>query len=332
MTRMCPQIRDLFIIILMFCEPSNLRQLYDQYWSTRCDDIEQMAVQKGTILTEAQEKTLVLLDLEMKLQSHEKTLKNFGLRDISDNDSPVKSKITLTQSKTANLFSDDEMAQPSGSSRFVGTSHSNSTINNMSLNSINTSVQKRVASGNKSVNIFTNVSLVQTNNIVNDTPPPAQSQMSPSPEQQHDEAMGEKTTKQAKKSLITKSSHSNFGDKEEEHKKHRGKSIVWDLAEEYGSKEQFQTSETFKIIKQDYAKHRNRNGVINYVCKYAKKKVRKALKKTNMHNNIVIFRVSFIKKNIFRDSIVKQKYELKRKLMDHTRFSLHQTNQSTTMI
>ena len=122
---------------------------------------------------------------------------------------------------------------------------------------------------------------------------------SPSTEQQHDEAMGEKTTKQAKKSLITKSSHSNFGDKEKEHKKLRGKSIVWDLAEEYGSEEQFQTSETFSIIISDYAKHRNRNGVINYVCKYAKKKVREALKKTNMHNNIVIFRVSFIKKKLF---------------------------------
>ena len=79
MTRMCPQIRDLYIVILMFCEPSNPRQLYDKYWATWCDDIEQKALQKGTILTEEQKETMVLLDLETKLQSHEKTLENYGL-------------------------------------------------------------------------------------------------------------------------------------------------------------------------------------------------------------------------------------------------------------
>ena len=71
---MCPQIRDLFIVILMFCQPSNPRQLYDDYWQTWCDDIEWKALQKGTILTEEQKQTLVLLDLETKLQSHEMTL------------------------------------------------------------------------------------------------------------------------------------------------------------------------------------------------------------------------------------------------------------------
>jgi len=93
----------------------------------------------------------------------------------SRNSSLSKSRNTskLMQSKTSELFSDDEPTQPSGSSRFVGTSHSNTTINNMSTNSTNTSVRRRVASGNKNVNISTNVSLVQTNNIVNVTPPPA---------------------------------------------------------------------------------------------------------------------------------------------------------------
>ena len=91
-TRMCPQIRDLYIIILMFCEPSNPRQLYDQFWTTWCDDIEQKALKKGTVLTETQKETLVLLDLEMKLQSHEKTLEHFGL--------PVPTQEQLAQVET----------------------------------------------------------------------------------------------------------------------------------------------------------------------------------------------------------------------------------------
>ena len=91
-TRMCPQIRDLFIVILIFCQPSNPRQLYDKFWPTWCDDLDQRALQKGTILTEAQKETLVLLDLETKLQSHEMTLEHFGL--------PVPTPEQLSQVET----------------------------------------------------------------------------------------------------------------------------------------------------------------------------------------------------------------------------------------
>ena len=78
-TGMPVTIRDLFVIILMFCNPSSPRQLFDQFWPSWSDDFEQKAIKQGSILSETQKKTLVLLDLETKLQSFEKSLQDFGL-------------------------------------------------------------------------------------------------------------------------------------------------------------------------------------------------------------------------------------------------------------
>ena len=79
-TKMCPQIRELYVIILMFCMPSNPRALFDEFWSTWVDDYEQKQRRSnGSELTETQKKTLLLLDLESRLDSFEKQLKDFGL-------------------------------------------------------------------------------------------------------------------------------------------------------------------------------------------------------------------------------------------------------------
>ena len=33
-TRLCPQLRELYVVILMFCMPSNPRGLFDEFWET----------------------------------------------------------------------------------------------------------------------------------------------------------------------------------------------------------------------------------------------------------------------------------------------------------
>ena len=79
LTKMCPQIRELFVVILMFCQPANPRQLFDEFWNTWIDDFEKKAKTQAIQLDEGQLKTMLLLDLELRLQSFEKELTDFGL-------------------------------------------------------------------------------------------------------------------------------------------------------------------------------------------------------------------------------------------------------------
>ena len=79
-----PQLRALFIIILMFCEPSNPRGLFDKFWESWTDDIERKASRKEMNLDSDQKKTLVLLDLQLKLQSFEKDLVHFALPEPTE--------------------------------------------------------------------------------------------------------------------------------------------------------------------------------------------------------------------------------------------------------
>ena len=81
----------------MFCMPSNPRQLFDDFWMTWTDDMEQKALRQGTELTEIQKRTMVLLDLETKLQSFEKRLEDFGLPVPSEDELAQVSRITCTE-------------------------------------------------------------------------------------------------------------------------------------------------------------------------------------------------------------------------------------------
>ena len=85
-TKLCPQIRELFVIILMFCEPANPRELFDSFWNTWVDDFDQQGRRQGNILNEFQLKVMLLLDLEMRLQSFEKQLGDFGLPQPTEED------------------------------------------------------------------------------------------------------------------------------------------------------------------------------------------------------------------------------------------------------
>ena len=86
LTKMCPQIRQLFVVILMFCQPYNPRELFEEFWDTWIDDFDQQGKRKKIDLDKNQLKTMLLLDLEMRLQSFEKELRDFGLPKPTEED------------------------------------------------------------------------------------------------------------------------------------------------------------------------------------------------------------------------------------------------------
>ena len=49
-TRLCPQLRELFVVILMFCLPSNQRSLFDEFWDTCVDDFQHKGQRRGMVL------------------------------------------------------------------------------------------------------------------------------------------------------------------------------------------------------------------------------------------------------------------------------------------
>ena len=85
-TKLCPQIRELFVIILIFCEPANPRELFDGFWKTWIDDFKQRGQRQNISLKETHLKTMLLLDLEMRLQSFDKQLGDVSLPQPSQDD------------------------------------------------------------------------------------------------------------------------------------------------------------------------------------------------------------------------------------------------------
>ena len=95
-SKLCPQIRELFVVILMFCQPANPRGLFDEFWNTWTDDFEMLGRRRATPLDENQLRTMLLLDLELRLQSFEKELASFGLPQPSPDDLARVENITST--------------------------------------------------------------------------------------------------------------------------------------------------------------------------------------------------------------------------------------------
>ena len=95
-TRLCPQIRELYVAILMFCQPANPRGLFDEFWQTWTDDFEQRGRHRNMALDSDQLKTMVLLDLQLRLQSFEKELRDFGLPEPSPEELARVENITST--------------------------------------------------------------------------------------------------------------------------------------------------------------------------------------------------------------------------------------------
>ena len=96
-TRMCPQIRELYVIILMFCMPSDPRALFDQFWPTWTDDFERRAFRRQIDISDDQAKTMVLLDIELRLQSFEKNLADFNLHTPTDDELRQVNHIVSTE-------------------------------------------------------------------------------------------------------------------------------------------------------------------------------------------------------------------------------------------
>ena len=48
-TKLCPQIRELFVVILTFCQPANPRALFDTFWSTWTDDFKRKGGKKDEV-------------------------------------------------------------------------------------------------------------------------------------------------------------------------------------------------------------------------------------------------------------------------------------------
>ena len=95
-TASSPQLRALYIIILMFCEPSNPRSLFEKFWEMWTDDIERKAIKKSINLDPEQKRTMVLLDLQLRLQSFEKDLSHFALPE------PTKEELDRVKTFTNN--------------------------------------------------------------------------------------------------------------------------------------------------------------------------------------------------------------------------------------
>ena len=95
-TQLSTRLRELYVVILMFCQPSNPRSLFDEFWQTWTDDYELLGRRRGTVLDENQLRTMLLLDLELRLQSFEKELANFGLPQPTPEDLARVENITST--------------------------------------------------------------------------------------------------------------------------------------------------------------------------------------------------------------------------------------------
>ena len=78
-TQMCPALRELFITILLFCSPGNPAELFENHFLEWADDFKKKAGKKGIVLTEEQQRTLVLLDIQARLESREASLGQFQL-------------------------------------------------------------------------------------------------------------------------------------------------------------------------------------------------------------------------------------------------------------
>ncbi len=99
-TRLPSALRDMFVTILMFCEPSNPRQLFDAHWEVDewYEDFQYSARKKGRMPSAEELKTLVLIDIENRLQSWEKSLHHFNLPV------PTEEELQLAEQVNADVF------------------------------------------------------------------------------------------------------------------------------------------------------------------------------------------------------------------------------------
>ena len=75
LTAMPSTLRELFVTIVLFCMPSNPKELFTKHYLEWADDFKATALKKNIELTDTQIKTLVLLDIKRRLQSWDRDIK-----------------------------------------------------------------------------------------------------------------------------------------------------------------------------------------------------------------------------------------------------------------
>ena len=74
LTRMPGVLRELFVTIVLFCAPANPKELFYKHYMEWADDFVGNAAKKKIVLSENQIKTLILLDIQRRLQSWDRDI------------------------------------------------------------------------------------------------------------------------------------------------------------------------------------------------------------------------------------------------------------------
>ncbi len=102
------QLRELYITIVIFCEPSNPFLLFDKFWSDWYDDYKFKFQKRGVYLEDEQLKTLVLSDLQARLQSFGKSLIEYQLpvpsvEELAKIEEEVQEEAVIREEKEYNI-------------------------------------------------------------------------------------------------------------------------------------------------------------------------------------------------------------------------------------
>ena len=73
-TKMSSSLRELFVTIILFCQPANPRDLFNNHFIEWADDFISSASKNGVVLSDSQIRTLVVLDIQQRLLSWDKEL------------------------------------------------------------------------------------------------------------------------------------------------------------------------------------------------------------------------------------------------------------------
>ena len=74
LTKMPGVLRELFVTIVLFCAPANPKELFDNHFLEWSDDFVSNASKKKIELSESQIRTLVLMDIQFRLQSWDRDI------------------------------------------------------------------------------------------------------------------------------------------------------------------------------------------------------------------------------------------------------------------
>ena len=83
-TKMSNALRELFVTILMFCSPANPVELFNNHHMDWVDDFQNAAGKNHQSLDDRQLRTLVIIDIQQRLQSWDRDLKTFRLPEPTE--------------------------------------------------------------------------------------------------------------------------------------------------------------------------------------------------------------------------------------------------------